>query len=186
MNLLYKVGESNVIIRNRPKKLIHGEDDFDEEDRADAYLSVTDTWLAPPHDRIFVWCPWNEDRYPTPDMLYATVRTLMWWIHYQKIKNIQVFCDGGTHRSVTVFGAFLTSYCSRQEREKIVSERVSLNDEENNMDWANPLQYIAGYLELFPADRLLLKSMGEDHMSRLDVHMSNIYEMVKERYGKKN
>lgn len=185
----YQVRESTVIVTGRPRKLTAGGEDFTGEADADidAYLSVTDTFVVPPKDKIFCWFPWNEGRKPIPEMYYATNHVLNWWTHYQKLKRVQVFCDAGTHRSVTVFGAFLVTYFDKHEREKIVRERVALKKyeytDEQLAGYAHPLEYIETYLEDFPADRLLFRAMKRDYLGRLDGHSKEIYDIVKERYG---
>lgn len=187
MRFSYKVKETEVIVRGRPKSLETDAKAFLGEDEADAYLSVTDTWVVPPKDKIFVWMPWNEGRMPTPELYYACNRALIWWIHYQKLKRVQVFCDAGTHRSVTIFGAFLMTYFKKREREQIVAERVALEKyeytDEQLKGYADPLEYIETYLDDFPADRLLFRAMGNDYLCRLDAHTKDIYELVKERYA---
>lgn len=186
MRFSYKVWDSEVIVRNRPHKLIIGEKDFKDEDRADAYLSVTDTWVDLPNDRPFVWLPWNEGRDLTPDHIYGVNRSLLFWTYYKKLKSIQFFCDGGTHRSVSLFGSFLITYFNREEREEIVKNRVATNElTEHFEDQSNPLEYIEGYLEKYPADRLLMVAMGNDYMSRLEVYMEDVYNQIKVRYGDK-
>ena len=147
--------------------------------------------MIPPQGKHFAWFPWNEGRQPIPEMYYATNRVLNWWIHYLKAKNIQIFCDGGTHRSVTVFGAYLRTYHTNREAEEIVKNRVEkLHDSfdptktyPEHATWAQPLDYIDSYLEKFPADRLLFRAMGNDRLGRLDCHSRGIYDLVKERYG---
>jgi hypothetical protein len=104
-----------------------------------------------------------------------------------KVPKIQIFCDGGTHRSVTVFGAFLMTYFDKHERQKIVDDRIALQKydytDEQLKGYADPLEYIEGYLEEFPADRLLFESMKKDYMGRLDGHSGEIYRIVKKRYA---
>lgn len=182
----YKVNESVIYVRNRPKSLSTNGEDRDEKsavaDESDAYLSVTDTFCVAPPGKIFVWFPWNEGRNPIPEMYYATNRVLNWWVHYQKIPRIQLFCDGGSHRSVTVFGAFLRTYHNKDAKE-IVEKRESVN---NYLSYvSDPLDYIDSYLREFPADALLFKSMREDYLGRLDGHSGDIYRQVKARYGDK-
>ena len=184
----YQVKESRIFVRNRPKSLEIGAKGFDAEDEADAYLSVTDTFVVPPTGKIFVWFPWNEGRKPIPEMYYATNKALIWWVHYLKLKKIQIFCDGGSHRSVTVFGAFLRTYFPNQEAQEIVKNRTErlydgTSQDEDHSGWAQPLEYIDSYLEDFPADRLLFKAMSQDYLGRLDSHSKGIYRLVKERYG---
>ena len=194
MRISYRIKDdkhnTTVIVSSRPKTLSHGVGEREKmtakerrEERADAYMSVTDTFCTAPKDKPFVWLPWNEGRYPYPELYYSANRALIWWIHYQKLKRVILFCDGGSHRSVTIFGVFLLTYFPEQA-EKIVQERTSLTHGKLIEDhWANPLQYARRYLDQFPADRLLLASMGKDYLSRFDNHSKGIYEMVKERYG---
>lgn len=191
---LYRVWDSEIYVRNRPRSLSISERKDGEivpEDLADAYLSVTDTWCVGPPGVPFTWIPWNEDRYPTADLFYGVNKTLIWWTHYMKLKRIQVFCDGGTHRSVTVFGAFLMTYFQRPDYEKIVRERVPVNQEEMTQKGlvdsiCQPIEYIEGYLDKFPQDRLLFAAMRSNYMGRLDDHCRQIYRSVAERYGRKN
>jgi hypothetical protein len=186
----YKVKESTVIVSGRPKKLTQGPDDFADTPDVDAFLSVTDTWVVPCPNKIFVWLPWNEGRNPSHELWYSANKTLIWWIHYQKLKKINVFCDAGTHRSVSVFGAFLTTYFDRHEREKIVQERVALQKydytEEQLARYAHPLQYIESYLDRFPEDRLLFKAMKGDYMGRLDGFTHAITRLCQERFADRN
>lgn len=194
--------DTTIIVSSRPRSLSHSADERKEaskecrkQEKADAYLSVTDSFcVAPSRAKVpFVWLPWNEGRKPHPELYYGANKTLIWWVHYQKFKKILVFCDGGSHRSVTIFGIFLLTYFPKEAKE-IVAARVDLNrqdlnDEENKRDrssWAQPLEYARRYLDEFPADRLLLSAMGSDYLSRLDNHSKRIYEMVKERYGDKS
>jgi len=193
MRVSYKVKDSVIVVRNRPKTLSIGEEELNKDeakkDQADAFLGVTDTFCVAPKGKIFVWFPWNEGRDPIPEMFYACNKVINWWTHYQKIKNIQIFCDGGTHRSVTVFGAFLMTYFTKEEREKIVAERIILDKyDKKDKDWtrwAQPLDYIESYLEKFPQDRLLFKAMKQDQLGRLDGHSRGIYDIVRERYADK-
>jgi len=179
---IYKVNESSIFVRNRPKSLEIGsnKNTWNNED-ADAFLSVTDTFVTPPEGKIFVWFPWNEGRSPIPEMYYATNKVLNWWVFYQKVKNIQIFCDGGTHRSVTVFGAFLRTYFDKVSAQEIVNKHINIGIEDST--WSSPLDYIDSYLEKFPEDNLLFKAMGEDRLSRLENYSKVICDKVKGRYG---
>lgn len=180
----YQVGESRILVRNRPVSLEIGAKALEEVDKADAYLSVTDTFCTPPSDRPFVWYPWNEDWGPKLEMYYAVNRALIWWVHYQKLKNIQIFCDGGTHRSVTVFGAFLLTYFPK-DAEEIVNSRVGVSERDNPEDGhCHPLGYIRSYLDAHPEDWLLLKAMGQDYLGRFDNHCSGIAKICENRYGR--
>jgi hypothetical protein len=185
----YKVKNTEVIVAGRPKKLSDGGEQLSNDQEADAYLSVTDTFMVAPQGKIFVWFPWNEDRSPIPEMYYAVNKVLSWWIFKQEIKKVMVFCDAGTHRSVTVFGAFLTTYFDTFERKEIVASRECLSryeyTDEQLKRYADPLQYIGTYLEDFPQDVLLFKAMAGDHLGRLDGFSREIYNLVKERYGAK-
>lgn len=196
MKFSYQVEESTIIVSSRPKSLSQGADRMgaepdaaiDPTEQADAYMSVTDTFCSPPTGgQPFVWIPWNEGRKPHPELYYAANRALIWWVHYEKRKRIILFCDGGTHRSVTIFGAFLLTYF-KKDAQKICEARENVGkvypaDDKDTTHWAQPLEYVEGYLDEFPADRLLLRAMGKDYLSRLDNHTKGIYEMVKERYG---
>jgi hypothetical protein len=128
MEFQYKVRESTIVVRGRPKQLTAGGEHFTGQapEGFDAFLCVTDTFIVAPPGKILMWFPWNEDRKPIPELYYACNRALNWWTHYEKLKNIMVFCDAGTRRSVTVFGAFLMTYFDKTEREKIVQERIAL------------------------------------------------------------
>jgi hypothetical protein len=181
---------TEVFVRNRVYSLEMDANEFRDEDKADAYLSVTDSFVAAPKDKPFVWVPWNESRKPHPELYYATNKMLNWWINYQRLPRIQVFCDGGSHRSVTIFGAYLRTYYKSYEADKIVAERVTVDpwsDVPKGYDHtkiSQPLEYIDGYLEEFPADRLLFKAMGNDWLGRLEGFSQDIYELVKKRYAK--
>jgi len=185
---------TEVFVRNRPRSFeMDAENDQRDVDlNADAYVSVTDSFVTAPKNKPFVWVPWNEGRKPHPELYYATNKMLNWFINYQKLKRVQVFCDGGSHRSVTVFGAFLRTYYRDQEAQKIVKERVQVDpwaDQPKGYDptaISHPLEYIDGYLEEFPADRLLFKAMNDDWLGRLEGHSKGIYELVKKRYGDHN
>lgn len=189
----YKVWDSTIYVRNRPRSFEIESKDIVAADKADAYLSVTDTFVKPPFGVHFVWMPWNEGRKPTPELYYAANKALIWWTQYLKLPNIQVFCDGGTHRSVTIFGAFLMTYFSRAEAEAIVAKRIAVFDPKldkradgkpvDRSGWAQPLEYIDGYLEDFPQDRLLFEAMKHDRLGRLEGHCKYIWEKVKERYA---
>jgi hypothetical protein len=188
---IYKVRESEIYVRNRPKCLTIGEAEYKNPkkqkvaavDQADAYLSVTDSFCIAPPGKQYMWFPWNEGRQPIAEMFYATNKTLNWWTHYMKLKKIQVFCDGGTHRSVTVFGAFLMTYFTRAEYDQIIKDRVPVNYEPKHHHTAHPMDYLESYLKTFPSDRLLFQAMREDYMGRLDNHCRNIFDQVKERYA---
>ena len=174
---LYKVNESEIFVSGRPKGLFSVKvSSYD----ADAYLGVTDSFCSIPVGKMFVWFPWNEGRMPIPEMYYACNKALIWWVQYKKVPKIQVYCDGGTHRSVTVFGAFLLTYFP-SEAKKIVAERTALGRVQD--DASNPLEYIEGYLNDIPEDRLLFKAMGENRLGSLESHSSDIYREVKKRYG---
>lgn len=182
---MYKIGGTEIVVRGRPKHLEIGAKTVEEDDPCDAYLSVTDTFVVAPQGKIFVWFPWNEGRSPIPEMYYATNRVLHWWIHYQKLKRVCIFCDGGSHRSVTVFGAYLRTYLKSDQARDVVAARVDLagKEPEAAVSWAQPLEYVDSYLRQHPADALLFKAMSEDYLGRLDNHSSNIYRLVKERYA---
>ena len=132
---------------------------------------------------MFAWFPWNESRMPIPELYYACNRVLLWWVHYQKTPKIHLYCDGGSHRSVTVFGAFLLTYF-KEDAEKIVANRTSLRRELATEDNSNPLTYIRTYLEDFPEDALLFKAMGSEYIGSLETHCNSIYERISKRYGK--
>lgn len=181
---IYQVGETTVIVRNRPKSFEMDANKFDEDDRADAYLSVTDSFVVAPMDKPFVWVPWNEERYPTIEQYYACNRVLIWWIFYMKLKKVQIFCDAGTHRSVTVFGAFLRTYYNKTA-EEIVASRVEFNPfpgERDTSTWSHPLGNIDSYLEKYPEDRLLFEAMNRDKLGRLDAHCKYVFDTVRKRY----
>lgn len=180
----YLIEESEVFVRNRPRATYLGQKDFEVEEPADAYLSVTDTFVIPPPDKIFVWMPWNECRKPSHELWYAVNLTLWWWIYKQKVKKVQIFCDAGTHRSVTVFGAFLHTYFDKKEAQKIVDSRISVNV--RDCQYGDPLDYMIKYLEEFPEDRLLFKSMRKYPLFRLDDHTRIIFEYVKKRFEDNN
>lgn len=177
----YKVGESEIFVRNRLKSDHIGNLQLETEEPADAYISVTDTFVDAPPGKLLMWMPWNESRKPSPELYYAVNRALLQWTHYQKIKKIQVFCDAGTHRSVTVFGAFLRTYYTPKEAQAIVDARVSVNV--RNCPYGEPLEYIDRYLEEFPEDRLFFSVMGEWKINRLDSHTAMIAERIKARFG---
>ena len=187
--VIYQVNDTSIFVRNRPYSLECHVEEKEEIDKADAYLSVTDSFVVPPVGKPFVWFPWNEGRHPIPEMYYATNRVLNWWVLYQKLKRIQIFCDGGSHRSVTVFGAFLRTYFTDRQAREILSKAVQVNpypDSEVDLRVeCDPLVYIDEYLEEFPADRLLFKAMQRDRLGRLDGHSKGIYRLVKARYGDK-
>ena len=175
---IYTLGETEVFVSSRPKRLFSKEDGA--EFNPDAYLSVTDTFCSPVENKIFTWMPWNEQRYPTPELFYAVNRSLNWWIEKQKLKKVQIFCDAGTHRSVTVFGAYLMTYYTQDERLQIVGDRVAIPDDAES---CNPLYYIEGYLNTFPEDMVFFKEMGEDRLARLDGLCNNVFKTVQDRYG---
>ena len=102
LGYLYQVEDSEIFVSSRPKRFTSDKTGYDP----DAYLSVTDTFCSPIVGKILMWFPWNEGRKPIPECYYATVRTLIWWVEKLRLPKIQIFCDGGTHRSVTVFGAY--------------------------------------------------------------------------------
>jgi len=187
----YQVRDTTVYVRNRPSKRMLTIDceRFVDEERADAYLSVTDTFVTPPKSKPLVWIPWNEHRLPTPEQYYGANKTLNQWIYYNKLKKVSIFCDAGTHRSVTIFGIYLLTYFSRKEAEEIVKNRVdfiSYNKGDDPKDYsgiANPLEYAEGYLNRNPVDRLLLDMMGKDYLWRLDMLSQQIVKTVKERYA---
>ncbi len=186
----YRVEKSEIVVRNRPRHLCislpktHANSELET---ADAYLSVTDSFVVAPAGKILLWFPWNEGRKPTPEMYYATNRAIYWWVFRQEIPHIQIFCDGGTHRSVTVFGAFLRTYFPAQAAAEIVAERKCLYvgpDKHLIESAANPLAYIDSYLEEFPVDRLLFKAMQADPLlGRLEGLSRQIYRDVGERYA---
>lgn len=178
---IYTLEDAEVFVSSRPRKLmtIHSESAVF---KADAYLSVTDTFCAPVEGKIFTWVPWNEQRHPTPEFFYAVNRTLNWWLQREKRKKIQIFCDVGSHRSVTAFGAYLMTYFGREERLKIVAGRKAVP---LNRDYCDPLEYIGKYLEKFPEYGLLFNEMGEDRMSRLDNLSTNIVNRIQTLYGNK-
>ena len=187
---IYKIGESEIFVRNRPYSLETDARKWKDEDEADAYMSVTDSFVVPPVGKPFAWMPWNEGRVPTPELYYGCLRVLNWWIFYQKVKRIQLFCDGGTHRSVTIFGAYLRAYHTLHEADEIVENRVEVfpfagesSTPEMRKGWAQPLEYIERYLHDCPEDRLLLTAMGKDRLGRLEGHSRAIWEGVVERYG---
>lgn len=189
----YKVKDTSVFVRNRPRSLEIDCKKFKDEDKADAYLSVTDTFCFAPKGKPFVWVPWNEGRKPTPEQYYAVNRALLWWIHYKKLKKVHIFCDGGTHRSVTMFGIFILTYFNSREAEYIISKRIEADPlPKNNKYWrdtskdARPIEYAESYLNERPEDRLLLAAMGKDKLGRLDTHCLNIFDTVKKRYFNDN
>ena len=103
-----------------------------------------------------------------------------------KLPTIQVYCDGGTHRSVSIFGAFLRTYFTKEQAADIVSKRVGKFDDYEIKDrstWCQPLEYIDRYLEDFPSDRLFFKAMGKDPMSRLDGYCDSVWQQVRDRYA---
>lgn len=173
----YNVLDSTIFVRNRPKSLEINSEKLLDVDIADAYLSVTDSFVTPIKDKIFAWVPWNESRKPTPEFYYAVNKILNWWVFYQKIPTIHLFCDGGTHRSVTAFGAFLRTYFTDDAAKEIVKQN------ESAPCWSNPLSYIDRYLEEEPIDRLLFRAMNKDRLGRLEHFTKDIHQYAKSRYG---
>ena len=172
----YRVGETEVHVRNRPTRIIMSLD----PPEASAYLSVTDSWVSPATGVTHMWFPWNEGRQPTGEMFYATNRVLDFWIRRQKMKRVDIFCDGGTHRSVTVFGAFLKTYYTESEAQAIVDARSDLSGDNNH---CNPLEYVSRYMDDLPSLALLFRCMRRDQMSRLDVIAEAMTREVTELYG---
>lgn len=171
---IYRVENSDVFVSNR----VQDADCWP----ADAYFSVTDTFVQPVEGKPFVWHPWNESRKPTPELYYACNKVLYWWLHKQKYQKIRLFCDAGSHRSVTVFGIFLMTYHGKEAAE-IVQNRVSFAGKDDDKEWANPLLYAGKYLQEIPEDNIFLKLMRDEPLLRLDYYFSRVEELVKNRFG---
>lgn len=179
---LYAIGKTAIIVRNRPYSLEPDANKFLDEDHADAYLSVTDTFTVGIPGKHLVWCPWNEGQAPTKELIYACNKVLNFWVHYLKLDFIQVFCDAGSHRSPSIFGMYLLTFFPN-EAEDIVKNRVGLNIRSQDKTQSDPLEYAKKYLNKNPELWLLLKAMREDYLGRLDLYCSRITDRVCSVYG---
>lgn len=117
---IYKVLNTEVIVAGRPD--YHGlNKDFCKS--IDGWISVTDRFLTYPVGRHF-WFPWIESGPPKPEVLYGVLKTLNYWIDDLGLARIYLHCDAGTHRSPTVFGAYLDIY--HDDIAKSVADTVKL------------------------------------------------------------
>lgn len=128
----YRVGTTIVYVGNRPNSRGTTKDFFDS---IDGWINLSDRFIPLPKGVSTLWSPWNEAGDPSPETVFATIKTLNYWINNLKFKKIYIHCDAGTHRAPSIFGLYLLTYES--EYQKIAESHVEYNKEY----WSNPLEY---------------------------------------------
>lgn len=142
----YKVGETTVFVAGRPDYNSSCDSEFDL-DEIDGWMNITDRFVPQPEWTYQAWFPWRESGPPSPEVLHGSLRTLHYWIDQLKLKHVFVHCDAGTHRSVTVFGAYLLTY-HPEEAEAIAKGRTLYGKEE--AFHSDPIEYWTSYIEQYP------------------------------------
>lgn len=149
--VMYSVGNTNFFVGYRPdisklsKKTLK---------KIDAFLSVTETYIEYPDNKITAWMPWIEESNIPLNTLFGSLKTLNNWFLNPNIKNIYIHCDLGSHRAPSIFGAFLYTYIDNPN--KVVRNfKLSKN---NNYHWSsekkklnsNPLKYFENKCQFEP------------------------------------
>lgn len=142
----YVVGNTTIYVGGRPDYRPEGIDK-DFVSSVEGWLSVTDRFIAYPPTAVSAWFPWRESGPPSPEVLYGTLKTLNYWIKELRLKTIYLNCDAGTHRSPSVFGAYLSTYYP-DEVEKIVASVVLHN--KNPEHHSCPKKYWDSYVVQYP------------------------------------
>lgn len=140
----YKVDQTEVIIAGRPDSIDNRHLDKTFIESVDAWLSVTDRFIEYPVTR-YQWFPWQENGPPQNEVLYGSLKTLHYWIDKLKLKRIYIHCDAGTHRSPSVFGAYLCTYHAKLAQQ-ICEAGTHFRDYPSS-----PYQYWLSYLVQYPA-----------------------------------
>lgn len=164
----YFVNKTEVVIGRRPnigegisKKLF---------DSFDAILSVTETYLAYPVDKLTAWFPWKEIREHCPDyVLFSSLKTLNYWINELKLKKVYIHCDLGTHRAPTIFGAFLYAYYENSSLDIIEKRKIKLGkDKESYYEYkfgklkTNPVKCFNEKNRVNPRIKYLIEIIARD------------------------
>jgi len=142
----YKVGETTVLVAGRPDYPSSCDSEFDL-DEIDAWMNITDRFVPQPMWTFQAWFPWRESGPPSPEVIHGSLRTLHYWIDQLKLSHVFIHCDAGTHRSVTVFGAYLLTYHPEQA-DAIAQARTLYGKEENYHSC--PMEYWRSYIRDYP------------------------------------
>ncbi|MCX9024672.1 MAG: hypothetical protein OIN85_01085 [Candidatus Methanoperedens sp.] len=140
----YKVGDTVVHVAGRPD---YRPEAIDKNYLAKVYawLSVTDRFVPPPPGAYSQWSPWIENGPPDMEVLFTCLKVLHYWIDELKLPEVVIHCDAGTHRSVTVFGAYLRTY--HPEKAQEISDNFTMLNRDHRSD---PLEYWDSYVEECP------------------------------------
>lgn len=137
--------------------------------RPDAWISVTDTQVAFPLGAVYHWLPWVEEAPPTKETLYAVLRLLNYYVRSGAMK-IYVHCDAGTHRSPTIFGAYLLAYLGRRKAEEI-QKTATLHGRTTSSE---PLYYIDTYLTRNQISLAFLEWVAKNPEKRLEDYRATL------------
>lgn len=151
----YKVGDTVVYVAGRPDYERQGTSELIDLTDVEGWLSVTDRFVPHPLGHQ-AWHPWRESGPPKPEVLFGTLKTLHYWIDELKLSKVFIHCDAGTHRSVTVFGAYLDTYHSDEARPIVDAKVLHGRSPEH---WSDPLLYWNSYVEEFPELKLLTEAI---------------------------
>lgn len=154
----YKVKNTTVMVGVRPN--CYGVD-TKTYDSIDAFMNVSDRFVRHRKDKLNVFNPWNESGgKPTIELIWATLKTLHYWIDDLELDRIYIHCDGGTHRAVSTFGFYLLAYHEEDSSEIEKNHKIV-----NRENFSSPLHYAGSYInrEKIPLFEKLIKKMKDSH-----------------------
>jgi len=152
----YKISDDvEVIVGGRPDYDGAG-CTFETFKSIDGWMSVSDRFT--PNLGYHVWIPWNESRSLPEEVLFGAVLTLRHWVTELGFKRIYLHCDAGTHRSVTIFGAYLKAFYSKYDAYKTIIKSATPC---NRNTWSDPIEYIDSYIKEIPKYDKFIKGLNQ-------------------------
>lgn len=144
----------------------------------DGWISVTNNvcFFHKPTD--FMWFPWNEENHCLPETFFGVIMTLLYWEMAGK-RRFYIFCDAGTHRAPTVFGAYLWALFDLRTRHDVVAKHELIGREH----LSDPLEYIGFHLEDVPEDGRFLKQCRHGPLNSLESIVRQTQNTFDRRYG---
>lgn len=141
---MYRVEDTDVIVAGRP--------DFrglsaDYCRGIDGWLSVSDRFIEFPEGARHQWFPWIENGPPKPEILYGSLMTLTHWIDRLRLRRVYCSCDAGTHRSPSIFGAYLAGF--HRDVQDEIARNVKLGPP-GRPRWSCPVEYWTKYEQNHP------------------------------------
>lgn len=132
-------------------------------DTVKGWMSLTDRFIRYPISTSQqAWFPWVESGPPKPEVIYGALTTLHYWIDVLKLDTIYIHCDAGTHRSPSIFGAYLDTY-HPESAEEVAGNAVVFGKKPEHHSCA--VKYWDSYKDRNPDLKLLTDAIREMDVS---------------------